>query len=421
MKSGASKVKEFFTTRLSEIFSFAILVILTVIIFLAIPNLYYALVVEAILVVTLPAIIILSRRAANRNARKEVDKLLRVGENHQRSRPVHQDQSRYTSPGYVDIGPVADHGQPVSVMISAAEIMHDDDVRKRRYYGKIGGPFNEFPAISRFAEFLSSAAEVKSFGSRPSLDQVFEKETLQFFEKVRQEIAEISGENVQLNYDEVKTSFVFEFPKDGEYAFLTGVVLNLLSNKNIVIEGILSKYQPFSLTLHKTEFEKENKYTVISSFSIVKEGVLAKEEFKQILEENYNSIDHLMIDKKYVTGSISDINNLSNFLGVVKKLSSELLRIDIGILDIEELKCLNCGQKLNVQDTECTSCGAKRPYCRICRLALHPSEEEDIVQTPCCGIYAHKLHMIMWLDNHKKCPNCKKTQTKWLDQLKDSY
>ena len=80
MKSGANRVKEFFATRFLEISSTVILVILTVIIFFAIPNLYYAIVVEAILVVTLPALIILSRRTANRNARKDVEKLLSVGQ-----------------------------------------------------------------------------------------------------------------------------------------------------------------------------------------------------------------------------------------------------------------------------------------------------------------------------------------------------
>ncbi len=421
MKNGANRIKEFFTSRLLEISATVLLIVLTVIIFLAIPDLYYAIVVEVIIVVSLPALIIISRRSANKSAKEEVDKLLRVGDSHQVPRSIHKDQSRYTSPGFVDIGPVADHGQPVSVLISTAEIMHDDDVRKRKYYGKIGGAFNDFPAISRFADFLSSAAEVRTSGYNPSLEQVFDKKTLQFLGNTRQKIIELGGKNIQLTYDEAKINLIFEFPKEGKFAFITGVVLNIVSDKKIIVEGILNKYQPFSLTLHKSELEKENKFAVISSFSIVKEGILAKEEFKQILEENYEFIDHLMIDKKYITGNITDIDNLENYLNLVKKLSSELLRIDIGILDVEELKCLSCGEKLSFEDTECTSCGNPRPYCMICRLALHASEKEDIVQTPCCGVYAHKLHMIMWLDNHQKCPNCQEVQTRWLDQLKESY
>jgi hypothetical protein len=421
MKSRASKFKDFIRYRFLEISSSIILVVLIVVLFFVIPDLVYAVVISLLLAFIFPALILITRRSASRDAQKSAENLLRAGDRHNISRPAHQDQSKYTSPGYVDIGPVADHGQPISVMISAAEVMHDDDVRKRKFYAKIGGAFDDYPAVSPFADFLAGTADVRKLGEKPSLDQVFEKNVLKFLEKVRQEIIEMGGTNVQMNYDENKTSFIFDFPRESKYALITGVVLNLVTDQDIVIEVILRKHQPFSLTLNKSELEEENEYAVISSFTIVKEGVLEKREIKQSLKENYDKINHIMIDKKYVTGNISDISSVSNFLDLVKVISSELLRIDIGILEIEELKCLNCGHKLETEDKECDSCGTKRPYCMICRLDLYASEEEDIVQTPCCGVYAHKLHMIMWLDNHQKCPNCQEVQTRWLDQLKDSY
>ena len=430
MKSGAKKTKGFYKKKYLSIILVILLVIASVIVLFSLSNISSSivnnvLIVEAVLVVVIPTIMILTRKSANRKARNEVDALLRVGREHQFPRSVHIDTARYSSPGYIDKGVGAEYGRPVGILISSAEVMYDDEVRRRKFFGKKGRTVSQYYPLdgaSPVYEYMLKSSRVKeSTDKRPSLHEVFDENYLQFLENTRKDIVDMGGIKIRLHYDDVKPSLVFVFSKASKYRFITGIILHVYSDKEIIIEGILKKYQPFSLTLHKNEVGEDNKYSTISSYSVIKEGILSKDEFKQKLDTVYESVEHLMINQKYVTGNISSIKALKAFLNLVEELSSELSRIDIGIIDVEELECLNCGEKLSLKDSECPSCSTSRPRCKVCRLMLYPSEKEDIVQTPCCGVYAHKLHMIMWLDNHQKCPNCQKLQTRWLDQLKESY
>ncbi|MHA1219079.1 MAG: hypothetical protein ACTSO5_10465 [Candidatus Heimdallarchaeaceae archaeon] len=425
MKKGAKKIKGLFKKKYLEIIVIILVAIASVILFFSLNNVYNFLIIEAVLVIAIPIIIRLNRKTADRKTRNEIDALLRVGREHQLPRSVHIDTARYSSPGYIDKGAGAEYGRPVGIMISSAEVMYDDEVRKKKFFGKKGRTVSQYYPLdgaSPIYQFMMTSSRVKeSFDKGPSLQEVFDEKSLQFLENIRKDIVDMGGTNIKLYYDEVKPSLVFMFSKSSKYSFITGIILHIYSDKEMILEGILKKYQHFSLTLHKNEVGEENKYSIISSYSVVKEGILAKDEFKQKLETVYESVEHLMINQKYVTGNISNIKDLKAFLGLVKELSLELSRLDIGIIEVEELECLNCGEKISLNDAECSSCGTSRPRCKVCRLELYPSEKEDIVQTPCCGVYAHKLHMIMWLDNHRKCPNCQKLQTRWLDQLKESY
>ncbi|MHA1447367.1 MAG: hypothetical protein ACTSSN_11785 [Candidatus Heimdallarchaeaceae archaeon] len=425
MKKGAKKIKGLFKKKYLEIIVIILVAIASVILFFSLNNVYNFLIIEAVLVIAIPIIIRLNRKTADRKTRNEIDALLRVGREHQLPRSVHIDTARYSSPGYIDKGAGAEYGRPVGIMISSAEVMYDDEVRKKKFFGKKGRTVSQYYPLdgaSPIYQFMMTSSRVKeSFDKGPSLQEVFDEKSLQFLENIRKDIVDMGGTNIKLYYDEVKPSLVFMFSKSSKYSFITGIILHIYSDKEMILEGILKKYQHFSLTLHKNEAGEEDKYSIISSYSVVKEGILAKDEFKQKLETVYESVEHLMINQKYVTGNISNIKDLKAFLGLVKELSLELSRLDIGIIEVEELECLNCGEKISLNDAECSSCGTSRPRCKVCRLELYPSEKEDIVQTPCCGVYAHKLHMIMWLDNHRKCPNCQKLQTRWLDQLKESY
>lgn len=419
------RLKGLFKKRYLEIIVIILVAIASVILFFSLSNVYNFLIVEAVLVIAIPIIIRLNRKTADRKTRNEIDALLRVGREHQLPRSVHIDTARYSSPGYIDKGVGAEYGRPVGIMISSAEVMYDDEVRKKKFFGKKGRTVSQYYPLdgaSPIYQFMMTSSRVKySSDEGSSLHEVFDEKSLQFLENIRKDIDDMGGINIKLYYDEVKPSLVFMFSKSSEYSFITGIILHIYSDKEIILEGILKKYQHFSLTLHKNEVGEENKYSIISSYSVVKEGILAKDEFKQKLETVYESVEHLMINQKYVTGNISNIKDLKAFLGLVRELSLELSRLDIGIIEVEELECLNCGEKISLDDAECSSCGTSRPRCKVCRLEIYPSEKEDIVQTPCCGVYAHKLHMIMWLDNHRKCPNCQKLQTRWLDQLKESY
>ncbi|MHA2357523.1 MAG: hypothetical protein ACXABK_01980, partial [Candidatus Heimdallarchaeaceae archaeon] len=74
-------------------------------------------------------------------------------------------------------------------------------------------------------------------------------------------------------------------------------------------------------------------------------------------------------------------------------------------------------ESLEIKDRECPKCGEKRPECGVCLLDLYPSETQEVVKTSCCGIYAHKYHLIMWLERTDKCPNCRTKKPRWVKFL----
>ncbi len=85
--------------------------------------------------------------------------------------------------------------------------------------------------------------------------------------------------------------------------------------------------------------------------------------------------------------------------------------------DIEVLRCYSCDDVLELSEEKCSNCGAARPRCMICFQDLKPSEKVDVVQLPCCKVYVHENHMLTWLKQNMKCPNCRIDLSKWFDEL----
>ncbi|MHA2358275.1 MAG: RING finger domain-containing protein [Candidatus Heimdallarchaeaceae archaeon] len=86
--------------------------------------------------------------------------------------------------------------------------------------------------------------------------------------------------------------------------------------------------------------------------------------------------------------------------------------------EIEKLECYGCKDIFDPLEDTCNVCGAPRPRCLICYADLKPSEQEEVVELPCCGIFAHKEHIISWLSQESICPNCHIDLSSWLTKLK---
>lgn len=74
------------------------------------------------------------------------------------------------------------------------------------------------------------------------------------------------------------------------------------------------------------------------------------------------------------------------------------------------LTCSSCGELISSKIQNCSSCNSKIPVCVICLSVLNPGNE--IVKTSCCQQYAHKEHIINWLNIKNTCPNCKQELNK---------
>ncbi|NHJ05650.1 MAG: RING-H2 finger protein [Candidatus Heimdallarchaeota archaeon] len=68
------------------------------------------------------------------------------------------------------------------------------------------------------------------------------------------------------------------------------------------------------------------------------------------------------------------------------------------------LTCNSCGELISSKNQNCSACNSKIPVCVICLSPLNISDE--IVKTSCCQQYAHKEHIINWLNIKNTCPNC---------------
>ena len=95
-----------------------------------------------------------------------------------------------------------------------------------------------------------------------------------------------------------------------------------------------------------------------------------------------------------------------------KTIDEEESEIDPDVEFLTELKgkivltCTTCGEIIPSSNEVCSACGSQKPVCYICLSPLLANE--DIVKVPCCQNYAHKEHIINWINVDGSCQKCKK-------------
>ena len=98
--------------------------------------------------------------------------------------------------------------------------------------------------------------------------------------------------------------------------------------------------------------------------------------------------------------------------------SLELVAQSFESADADVLLCYNCQDPFDPLEEKCNKCSAQRPRCIVCFQDLKPEEENDVVQLPCCEIYAHFDHIMIWLNKKPICPNCHKSLSVWMNQTR---
>ena len=169
--------------------------------------------------------------------------------------------------------------------------------------------------------------------------------------------------------------------------------------------------------------ENNEDYTIYTDISKFWNKILSKSEIDKILKQQAPSIT-----RYYLQGESLEILSyfdlvIYDFIRMTELIHKEITLQNIVFVTkkVEQLVCYNCKDPYDIHEENCTLCGAPRPRCIICLLDLYPSEsEKDVVITPCCGVYAHKAHIMLWLKQNQQCPNCHEDLKHWLGQLQIS-
>ena len=100
-------------------------------------------------------------------------------------------------------------------------------------------------------------------------------------------------------------------------------------------------------------------------------------------------------------------------------IGKEILEPDIEykIFEVEKLKCYSYNTLFDRLEEKCKKCGAPKPRCTVCQLDLSILGKEDVLQLPCCGVYAHWDHIVKWLKQNPIYPNCMENLENWLDLI----
>ena len=243
-------------------------------------------------------------------------------------------------------------------------------------------------------------------------------------------LREIHAENIMVQQLKEDVVLSFDFPTKNELSFLLKVILKITKEDKLILESIFRKYQPFTFSarIFKVDDPKfssslnaksfDSLYTVNHSYALDFQLFQDKTNLQETLIQLYPSFELLYINRKHISVAFYDYSNIQPVLRLMKEIYSEFLEQKTGVRAVIDIECYACCEKRDENDIECPKCKAKRPRCSVCLLDLQPTEMEDVVQTPCCGIYAHKNHLIIWLEKTHACPNCKTDQVRWLEKLK---
>ncbi|MCE7742934.1 MAG: E3 ubiquitin protein ligase [Candidatus Heimdallarchaeota archaeon] len=259
-------------------------------------------------------------------------------------------------------------------------------------------------------------------------DLVSDEEHL-LYEKIRPVISKMGALNIRKTKG-IIPRISFEFHKDHKYSFLHNLAIEVVSVDDIKISAILRIEYPISLSIKrrtKQDISSEEKKIESSQFfvfhtshHIAFEEIFAERTFDDLLIKNKDKMYSLTFNSKFIVALLSDFSTIEPLFNLITFIHDELMLKDFGDTAVEELACYQCGDLFQSTEEKCDKCGAPRPSCVVCLLDMKPSEKKKVVQTPCCEVYAHKDHLISWLETNAKCPNCKKDLFLWLRTLKQT-
>lgn len=239
----------------------------------------------------------------------------------------------------------------------------------------------------------------------------------------------VQGINIQEIGDELILEFDYENQK--KYPFILQFFFKYVQDGSIVLDGLFKKIQPFKVSIRsfgdevkkkdQDSFEDLNsQYIISSNDDLLVKSLNQNSRITQKLLALSSNLELIMVNRKYFVVTFYDTGNLTKILDLLGELYNEFVNQQTGLKTVTYIKCFDCGEDLDENDEKCPNCNTNRPRCAICLLDLQPAEKEEVIQMPCCGVYGHREHIMIWVENSHTCPNCRAKQIEWLDELNRS-
>ncbi len=220
----------------------------------------------------------------------------------------------------------------------------------------------------------------------------------------------------------------FDSSKQTKYPFFLQFFIRYERDGSIVLDGLFKKIHPFKVSIRSFEdkakkegqdsFEDLNdQFLINSNDDLLVKSLYQNSRITQKLIALSSNLELIMVNRKYFVVTFYDVGNLIEVIDLLGELYNEFVNQQTGLKSVTYIKCFDCGEDLDENDEKCPNCDANRPRCAICLLDLQPAEKEEIVQMPCCGVYGHREHVLMWVERAHTCSNCKTKMIDWLDEL----
>ena len=245
-------------------------------------------------------------------------------------------------------------------------------------------------------------------------------------------VKNLLGFGPDIDYSEVETGYVFTVPEHHLYADFferikvyydsafkgIGLVIKLKSDSLLSLD--IRKRDSIQ-TNRRNEFSfspLSNVYTLNSQTPEIWESLLSDPDFNMKLLLLRAFFEYFSLKGQYIEALVYSDTAIVKLLDWIMELNPSMERISKSIdsSDAEILLCYSCQDPFDPLEEKCNKCGAPRPRCIICFQDLKPQEEEDVVQLPCCEIYAHRNHIMTWLKKKAVCPNCHHSLSRWMNQ-----
>ncbi|MHA1465270.1 MAG: RING finger protein [Candidatus Heimdallarchaeaceae archaeon] len=287
--------------------------------------------------------------------------------------------------------------------------------RKERYQKSVKSRRNK-----NYAQFLSNTVNYPLKSTTKTKDM----------EWLKNEMI-VNEENVL----RLSMGYQFKIPRGHRYDLFSAIKITRESRRTIKVVGILTKVIPSYLDIRSASsrygaakdifiiYDVDRNLKFFSAAPDMWREIITYSHIKDILQKNVSFIQHYYLRGEYMEATISYDHAVMDILSMTIMIHQGMKKL-FGALDsyeIEKLVCYNCQDPFDPLEEICDKCGSPRPRCIVCLLDLYPSDaEKDIVTTPCCGVYAHKDHIMQWLKQNPRCPNCHEDLKHWLGQLQIS-